>query len=277
MTFHDIADIVRMDGKTVIVTGGSKGIGEGCAKVFLAAGANVVICARGAADGEKKAEEFRKEYGEDRCIFIKCDVSNEEDVKNAIEKTVEKYGRIDSLVNNAGWHPPFEKVDDVSVEDFEELIRTNLSSIFMASKYALPYLRQTKGTIVNMSSLVGSMGQRNAVRYIATKGGIHAMTRAMAIDEAPYGVRVNSISPGSIVTPLAAVYFETVEDPERERTAVASQMHLNRQGDIYECGTVALFLASDMSTYLTGIDINVSGGAELGYGIREVAHPEERI
>ena len=269
MTFHDIADVVRMDGKTAIVTGGSKGIGYGCAKAFLAAGANVVICSRGAADGNKAAKELCEEYGEGKCVFVSCDVSKEEDIKNVVEKTVEIFGRIDSLVNNAGFHPDYENIDTVTPAQFEELIRGNLTSMFTFSKYALPYIRKVNGTVVNMSSLVGRMGQRNAVRYVSTKGGIHAFTRAMAIDEAKYGVRVNSISPGSIVTPLVMDIVSKFEDAEEVMGHVDACAHMQRQGDIYECGTVALFLASPMSDFITGIDVVVSGGAELGYGVRD--------
>jgi len=269
MTFHDISEVIRMDGKAVIVTGGSKGIGEGCAKAFLAAGANVVICARGAADGEATAKKFCEEYGEGRCVFVPCDVSIETEIERVVEETVKTFGRIDCLVNNAGFHPPYERIEDVPASAFEELIRTNLVSMYSFCRYALPYLRKTKGSVINMSSLVGKMGQRNSCRYVSTKGGIHAFTRALAIDEAGNGVRVNSISPGCIVTPLAIECAG--DDLEAAMKETDSFIHMGRQGDIYECGTVALFLASDMAQYLTGIDIVVSGGAELGYGVRDLS------
>ena len=266
--FHDISEMIKLTGKTAIITGGSMGIGQGCSRAFLAADANVVICARGESDGEKTAFEFCKEYGGGRCVFIKCDVSSEEDVKRVVDQTVEMHGRIDVLVNNAGYHPPYESMDDTTGEMFLELLKVNLYSMYIFSLHALPYLRKTKGNIVNMSSLVGTIGQRNSCRYVATKAGIHGLTKGMAIDEARHGVRVNSVSPGCIDTPLGAEFGRLSGNPEREAELTNSFIQLKRVGDIHEVGTVCLFLASDMAKYMTGVDIPVSGGAELAYGVK---------
>lgn len=255
-----------MNGKSVIITGGTMGIGEGCARVFLQAGANIVICARNEERGRKMEKELCDTYGEGRCAFVRCDVNKEEDIKNVIEFAVEKYGKLDSLINNAGYHPSEEYIDDVTADMFMDLVRTNLLSIFLFCKYALPYLRQTKGNIVNMSSLVGSMGQKMACRYVSTKGGIHALTKALAVDEGPNGVRVNSVSPGSIASPLTMDYFAAMADPEYEYQKICDCSHLGRIGTIEECGAACLFLASDMAGFVTGVDITVSGGAELAYG-----------
>ena len=179
---------------------------------------------------------------------------------------MEKYGKLDSLINNAGYHPSEEYIDDVTADMFMDLVRTNLLSIFLFCKYALPYLRQTKGNIVNMSSLVGSMGQKMACRYVSTKGGIHALTKALAVDEGPNGVRVNSVSPGSIASPLTMDYFAAMADPDYEYQKICDCSHLGRIGTIEECGAACLFLASDMAGFVTGVDITVSGGAELAYG-----------
>ncbi|MEK7725136.1 MAG: SDR family oxidoreductase [Acidobacteriota bacterium] len=248
--------------KVVIITGGSKGIGEGCVRAFAEAGAKVVFCARN--EGDVLATELNS-LGKGEVFFVKCDVSKTDDIKNLIEQTVEKYGQIDCLINNAGWHPPHKPIDDFSETDFRELLDLNLVSIFSACKYALPYLRQTKGNIINMSSLVGSMGQIHAVTYVATKGAITAFTKALAIDEAEFGVRVNSVSPGNIYTPLWQQAIDASENPEQTLADGNAAQLLGRMGTIEEAGKLCLFLASE-ATFTTGVDHIISGGAELGYG-----------
>jgi NAD(P)-dependent dehydrogenase (short-subunit alcohol dehydrogenase family) len=140
--------------KVVIITGGTKGIGKGCVRAFADAGSIVIFCARDNAEGNALASEFNAaRKGE--VFFVRCDVSKTEDIRNLIEAAVSKYGRIDCLVNNAGWHPPHKPIDDFSIEEFQDLLNLNLVSIFTACKFALPHLRRTKGNIINMSSLVG--------------------------------------------------------------------------------------------------------------------------
>lgn len=249
--------------KVTIVTGGSKGIGEGCARVFVRAGAKVVICARGRELGEAVAAGLTTE-GAGTCDFIRCDVTKPEEIKELIEKTVEMYGRLDCLINNAGWHPPHYTIDDFSIEEFKDLLQLNLVSYFAACKYALPYLRQTRGSIVNISSLAGIMGQEWATTYAATKGGIIAFTKALAVDETRNGVRVNAVLPGVIATPLVESFMETQE----QRNFIESWQWNSRVGTIEEVGEACLFLASDGASFITGIELVVSAGAELGYGIK---------
>jgi len=250
--------------KVVIVTGGTKGIGEGCVRVFVDAGANVVFCARNQEEGDRLAAEL-SDLGKGEAAFIKCDVSKTNEIKDLIEKTAEKYGRIDCLINNAGWHPPHKPIDEFSIEEFRDLLDLNLVSVFAACKFALPYLRQTKGNIINMSSLVGQMGQLHATTYVATKGAITAFTKALAIDEAIHGVRVNSVSPGNIYTPLWQEAIDAADDPARTRADGEAAQHLGRMGTIEEAGKLCLFIAAE-ATFTTGVDHILSGGAELGYG-----------
>jgi NAD(P)-dependent dehydrogenase (short-subunit alcohol dehydrogenase family) len=175
---------------------------------------------------------------------------------------------LDCLVNNAGYHPHYERIDETSNDMFLELIDTNLVSMYNFCRLSLSHLRKTKGSIVNMSSLVGAMGQKLACRYVSTKGGITSLTKALAVDEAANGVRVNSVSPGCIETPLGEEFRMLSPDPEREKKLSSAFSPMNRVGDIYEVGTVCLFLASEMASFITGADIIVSGGAELAYGIK---------
>ncbi|XP_015763800.1 PREDICTED: 17-beta-hydroxysteroid dehydrogenase 14-like [Acropora digitifera] len=162
------ASNLRYLGKVTIVTGGSKGIGEGIVREFVKAGAKVVFCARGVDEGKKLEKELNN-TGPGEAFYIKCDVSKEDEIKNLVDKTVEKYGCIDCLINNAGWHPPERTIDDTSVQDFKDLLNLNLVNYFIFCKFALPHLRKTKGNIINLSSLVAKIGQPGAVSYVASK------------------------------------------------------------------------------------------------------------
>ena len=255
---------MRYEGKVVIVTGGTKGIGEGCVRVFVNAGSKVVFGARGERAGEDLARELNA-TGAGEAYFVPCDVSKVEQVRGLIDRTVERHGRIDCLVNNAGWHPPHKPIDDFSVQEFRDLFDLNMVSIFVACQHALPHLRRTKGNIINMSSLVGAMGQLHATTYVATKGAITAFTKALAVDEAAHDVRVNAVSPGNVYTPLWQEAIDAAPDPARCRADGDAAQLLGRMGTIEEAGRLCLFLAAE-ATFTTGVDHILSGGAELAYG-----------
>lgn len=250
--------------KVVIITGGSKGIGEGCVRAFVAAGAKVVFCARTEQAGQRMANEVNQ-LGPGESRFVRCDVSKVAEIQHLIDTTVARYGRLDCLINNAGWHPSHRPIDDFSISEFRDLLDLNLVSIFAACKFALPHLRKTQGNIINMSSLVGTMGQLYATTYVATKGAVTAFTKALAIDEAEHGVRVNSVSPGNIYTPLWQEAIDAAPEPDECRTEGEAAQLLGRMGTIEEAGKLCLFIAAE-ATFTTGVDHIISGGAELGYG-----------
>ena len=258
---------MRYTDKVVIITGGSHGIGEGCVREFVAAGSKVVFCARGAGRGGELAAEVNNQ-GPGTAHFVSCDVSDVDQIRNLIDNTAAKYNRIDCLINNAGWHPPHKPIDDFTVEDFRSLLDLNLVSIFAACKFALPSLRRTRGNIINMSSLVAQIGQLHATTYVATKGAITAFTKALAIDEAMYGVRVNSVSPGNIYTPLWQEAIDASSNPEQTRAEGEATQLIGRMGTIQEAGRLCLFIASE-ATFTTGVDHILSGGAELSYGRKD--------
>jgi NAD(P)-dependent dehydrogenase (short-subunit alcohol dehydrogenase family) len=232
--------------------------------VFVEAGSTVVFCARRAPAGEALAREL-EDRGPGHARFVTCDVSKVEEVRRLIEGTVERHGRLDCLINNAGWHPPHKPIDECSVDEFRSLLDLNLVSMFAACKFALPHLRRTKGNIINLSSLVGQMGQLHATTYVATKGAITAFTKALAIDEAAHDVRVNCVSPGNIATPLWQEAIDAAPDPARCRADGDAAQLLGRMGTIEETGRLCLFIAAE-ATFTTGVDHIQSGGAELGYG-----------
>ncbi|NLF01852.1 MAG: glucose 1-dehydrogenase [Anaerolineales bacterium] len=258
--------------KVTIVTGGSKGIGEGCARVFVRAGAKVVVCARGSEAGEALAAELAA-TGPGTCHFIQCDVTQPEQISRVVEDTVKLHGRLDVLINNAGWHPPHKTIDDFSIDEFKQLLQLNLVSYFAACKAALPHLRRTQGAIINMSSLVGSIGQEWATTYAATKGGIIGLTKALAVDDARNGVRVNVVLPGAIATPLVESFMEA----PAQRDFIESWGWNGRVGTIEEVGEACLFLASESASFITGVELVISGGAELAYGTKYTKGGQVRL
>jgi len=249
---------MRYDGKVALITGGTQGIGEGCVRVFAKAGAKVVFCARGEEAGKKLA----KEVGGD---FVRVDVSKAAEVEAFVDGAAARHGRIDCLINNAGWHPPHVPIDEFTLDDLRSLFELNVVSMFAACRRALPHLRKSKGNIINLSSLVAAMGQLHATTYAATKGAITAFTKALAVDEAAHDVRVNSVSPGNVWTPLWEQAVNQAPDPKKCKADGDAAQVLGRMGTIEEAGKLCLFLAAE-ATFTTGVDHILSGGAELSYG-----------
>jgi len=255
---------VRYEGKVAIVTGGTHGIGLGCLRALVGAGATVVFCAPDETEGPTVAAETTA-VGPGTAEFIRCDVSKEAELRALVDETVKRHGRLDCLVNNAGWHPPHKPIDDFTAQEFRDLLELNVVAVFVACQQALPHLRKTKGNIVNLASLVGTMGQLHATTYVATKGAVAALTKAIAVDEAIHGVRANSISPGNIWTPLWKEAVDASPDPDRTKQDGREAQVLGRMGTIEEAGRLCLFLAAE-ATFTTGVDHILSGGAELAYG-----------
>ncbi|XP_071795395.1 L-fucose dehydrogenase-like [Asterias amurensis] len=260
------ANALRYKDKVVLVTGGSKGIGEGATREFVKAGAKVAFCARGVEAGKALEAELNK-AGPGEAFYIQCDIRNEEQIKKTVEQTVAKYTQLDCLVNNAGWHAGAEVIDDITVEQFNSLLNYNLVSYFIFSKYSLPHLRKTKGNIINVSSVVSTLGQSQAIPYVTSKGAIDAMTRAMSIDEAKHQVRVNGVSPGNIWTPLWNSFAHTAADPEAMIKGGEEGQLLGRFGTIEEAGKMFLFVAAE-ATFCTGNNFLFTGGAELNYACK---------
>lgn len=253
----------EMRGKVAVITGANTGIGLGCAKVFSEAGMNVVLAARRKEKGEAAAAELNA-AGKGECTFFQCDVSDPDQVKALIDFAVEKYGRLDTMVNNAGYNPIHMDACDMSIESFQRVLATNLMGEFYGCKFAIPHLRKTKGSIINMSSILSKVGQEQTAGYSATKGGINSMTQTIAIEEARHGVRVNAICPGHIMTEIVYKEMERVADPGAYLDRCNHYSWLGRGGQPEEVGTAALFLASSWASYITGVTLNVSGGMEFG-------------
>ncbi|GAB1607288.1 estradiol 17-beta-dehydrogenase 8-like [Argonauta hians] len=262
---------LRYKDKVVLVTGAARGIGKGCLETFVRHGSKVAFCDIKEAEGKATEKEMNKK-GPGEAYYIPCNLCDETQIKNMIDQVVEKYGNIDCLVNNAGFHPPHVTIDHFTSEDLNKLFQLNVVAYFLTCKYALPYIRLTKGNIINISSMVAQLGQKEAVTYSATKGAVTSMSKALAIDEARHGVRVNVISPGNIWTPLWQEVADTTENPEAFIQSALSWQVLGRMGTPSEVGMTCLYLAVDAS-FCTGIDISVSGGIDLSYGPKSEAKP----
>jgi len=254
---------MKLQGKVAVITGGSKGIGLGCAQVLGRHGATVIVASRG--DDAGFAAERELQSAGIQAAYLPCDVTNPQNIEQMIATTADRFGRIDCVINNAGWHPPAMSIDQISLEDFESLLRLNLTSTFLVSKFAVPHLQKTRGSLINMSSAVAEIGQAAAVSYVTTKAGQIGMTRALALDLAPQGVRVNAVAPAGVMTPLMQEWADTEYDPTAALAMVDRWHPLGRMATIEEIGEVCAFLASDESRFITGQVITVDGGAGLGY------------
>ncbi|CAG2210736.1 CBR1 [Mytilus edulis] len=183
-------------------------------------------------------------------------------MQRIISTTIEKYKRIDCLINNAGTHPPHATIDNISSEQFNSLININLTGYFRFCKFALPSLRKVQGCIINMASLVAELGDYHGVEYSASKGGIVSMTKALAVDEAEHHVRVNSVSPGNIRTPLLDYMCSLEPDPKKALKDCDNTQILGNIGEGRDVAMACLYLAAD-APFVTGTNLNVSGGAEV--------------
>lgn len=257
---------MRYRDQVVIITGGAKGIGEGCVRAFIAEGGLVEIYDIDEQAGTHLAEEC-SQTGPGTARFLKCDVSDQIRFRECIQQTVSHYERLDCLINNAGVHPPATPLEQFSVEQMEQLMRVNFISTYTGAQAALPHLRETRGTIINISSMTGELGQRHSTAYSATKAAQIGFTKALAIEAGEYGVRVNAVLPSNVNTPLMREWAATLPNPDSALNQVAQLQVLGRMASIDEIGRICLFLATPDSSFITGQAIQADGGASLDYSI----------
>jgi meso-butanediol dehydrogenase/(S,S)-butanediol dehydrogenase/diacetyl reductase len=249
-----------LDNKIILITGGADGIGWECTKAYLNAGAIVCI-----ADKNPINQDKTNAINANNIFFLQCDITKEDEVKSTIENIIEKYGRLDAIHNNAAVAHPSKTLDQTSNTAWELLMNVNLKSILYTTRYGIEHLKKTQGSILNTSSMVASLGQDNHAAYVATKGAINGLTKAMALDYAPYKIRVNAVSPAAINTPALQAWSK--EQPN----AAQITDYLNKLqplGNMPEGDVIAdacVFLLSNAARFITGTILPVSGGAELGY------------
>ena len=242
---------MRLSGKVAIITGGGSGIGKAIAVAFAREGANVVIAGR---DG-KRLEIAAREIGLN-CLAVAADISKPADVENLVAAAIKKFKRVDVLVNNAAVLLP-GTAESLSEEEFDQTFNINVRGLWLLSRAVLPQMRAAGGgSIINIASVLSTLGARNRVAYAASKGAVLAMTKAMALDHAAEKIRVNCICPGIVETELVA-RFNTDENVRRQRLA----MHpVGRFGQPEDVAGLAVFLASDESAWITGTAQTVDGG-----------------
>jgi NAD(P)-dependent dehydrogenase (short-subunit alcohol dehydrogenase family) len=249
---------MRLEDKVALVTGGTSGIGRATALLFAEEGAKVAITGRNEARGRSVVEEIEKAGG--RAVFLRSDVRFAADCQRAVEETLHAFGGLDILFNNAGVYYP-NTVPDSSEEEWDLTIDICLKGTYLMSKFALPgMIAQGRGVIVNNASGWGLVGGEAAAAYCAAKGGVVLLTKAMAIDHGPQGIRVNCVCPGDVDTPM-------LPDDARQRgmewedyLAAASDRPLGRIGKPEEIARAVLFLASDDASFVTGAILAVDGG-----------------
>jgi meso-butanediol dehydrogenase/(S,S)-butanediol dehydrogenase/diacetyl reductase len=242
---------MRLAGKVAIITGGGSGIGKAIAMAFVREGAKVAITGR---DG-KKLDRAAVEIGAD-CLAVRADVSNAANVQKLVSATLDRFKRINVLVNNAAVLLP-GTAESLSEEDFDQTFDINVKGLWLMSRAVLPHMRAASGgSIVNIGSVLSMVGARNRVAYSASKGAVMAMTKAMALDHAAENIRVNCIAPGIVETEMVA-RFSTDENARKQRVALHP---MGRFGQPAEIASAAVFLASDESGWTTGSVLTIDGG-----------------
>ena len=247
--------MMRLDGKVAIITGGNKGIGFATAKLFSEAGAKIVITAR----NSKKLNDAAKSIGD--CLIVPADVKKTSDVTKVVNQTIAKFGRIDILINNAGIFPKIAKLHEISEDEWNEVLDTNLSGPYRFAKEVIPYLQKNGGVIINVSSDAGLRAYPgfNADAYSASKAALNLMTKTWALQYAKDKIRVNAICPGVVETDMTAPFLKTEKDHE----FMNADHPIGRIGQPEEVAKSILFLASDDSAWTTGTIMIVDGGESL--------------
>ncbi|MFW9787296.1 MAG: SDR family NAD(P)-dependent oxidoreductase [Candidatus Thorarchaeota archaeon] len=245
---------MKLEGKTAIITGAGAGIGEATSKLFANEGASVV-CNDISDSGLRVTEKIRSDGKE--AYFIKGDISDEEFAHKLVSDTIERFGQLDVLVNNAGIVIP-GRVDNTSSDNWDRTIEVNLRGAYLVSRFAVPHLKKTKGAIVHVGSAVALKGAKDRAAYTASKGALVALTRAMAVDYMEDNIRVNCINPGTTDTPSLRDRLSKFPDPETARKQFIERQPLRRFGTSKEIAEGILYLAT--AEFCTGTCLSVDGG-----------------
>jgi meso-butanediol dehydrogenase/(S,S)-butanediol dehydrogenase/diacetyl reductase len=249
-----------LSGKVIVLTGGADGIGRECALAYARQGATVAIFDRDLETALRTASEA----GGDSTA-LHADVSDGDALRAAIDAVLKRFGRIDSVHNNAGIASPSKPLHETSEQEWDDLQRINVKSVFWTTKYAFEALAASKGSILNTASMVGLIGQQDHAAYVASKGAMISLTKAMAADYARYSIRVNAVCPAGVWTPMLERWCAEQPDPRSIRQYL-DDIHLLGScphGDVI--ADAAVFLLSSKARFITGCILPVSGGAELGY------------
>ena len=247
----------KLAGKVAVITGAGSGIGRATALLFSEEGAKIVVSDISKKGGEESVRQITERGGV--AIFVRTDVTKSGDVKAMVEESIKAYGRIDVLHNNAGISPS-GRITDISEKDWDSVMNINLKGVFLCSKYVVPnMLRAGGGVIVNTASAFGLNAFPGKAAYCASKAGVVLLTKEMALDYAP-NVRVNCICPGAVHTPMYERILATLKDPEQAKREELKWYPLGRVAEPEEIAKAALYLASEDSSYVTGMALIIDGG-----------------
>lgn len=250
--------MARLAGKTALITGGGTGIGRTCALLFAREGARVAVAGRRAEPLAALAGEIYNAGGE--ALAVQCDVTDVGQVERAVRMTVDRFGRLDVVVNSAG-ALAIGTAEETSEAHWDRMIAVNLKGTFLVSRAALAELRKSGGgSIINIGSVLSLVGMKQRAAYVASKGGVTQLSKAMALDHAHEGIRVNCICPAIVETELIRELFAQQTDPEALRRKRIEQIPLGRMGRPEDVAQMALFLASEESSWLTGAALPLDGG-----------------
>lgn len=261
MSVDEVGRKSRLRGKVALVTGGASGIGKATAVLFALEGAAVTVFDI-RSEGEGVVEEIVRAGG--RALFVRGDVTRATDCTGAVQKTVQTFGRVDVLFNNAGIIRR-ASILDTTEEDWDRVMAVNVKSIFLMSRAAIPVMaRQGGGVIVNTASGWGLVGGKDAASYCASKGAVVNLTRAMAVDHVAQGIRVNCVCPGDTDTPMLREEARQLGEDERRFLVGSAERPMGRMGRPEEIAHAVLFLASDDASFVTGAPLVVDGGGTAG-------------
>jgi NAD(P)-dependent dehydrogenase (short-subunit alcohol dehydrogenase family) len=262
MSFGIKVIILELEGKVAIVTGGNSGIGKAVAEIFAREKAKVVIAARNEQKGIETVDGIKRKGG--TATFVKTDMRDPAQIKNLIDEIVRLHSTIDVLCNNAGMLF-LKPLVDTTVEEWDLIMNTNLRGLFLASKYAIPHMMEKKkGVIVNIASQLGVSALEGMSAYCTTKAGIMMLTRVMALECIPHGIRVNCVCPGAIDTPMVDGEVALDKDPKLARRIMAGRHPIGRIGRPEEIAEAVLFMASDKASFIVGECLLVDGGYVIG-------------
>ena len=249
---------LELSNKVIVVTGGAKGIGEGIAKVLAGEGAKVVIVGRNDADNLKTVKAIETTGG--KAFGVVAELSVPSECEGAVKKVIEKFGHIDALVNNAGVNDGVG-LESGNYEKFMASLHKNLVHYYLMAQYSLPYLKKSKGSIVNITSKTAETGQGNTSAYAAANGGRNALTREWAVELLKYGIRVNAVVVAECFTPLYQTWIQTFDEPQKKLDEITAKIPLeNRMTTAEEIANAVAFLLSEKSSHTTGQLIHVDGG-----------------
>ena len=246
---------MKLLSKVALITGSTRGIGKSIAKLFVQEGATVIICGRNIEGSKKTVDDLRSELNivDDRLFPLELDISNKDSIINAVNTVIKKYNRIDILINNAGITSNVSLLESTD-EEFYNMFNINFFGVVTLTREVVKYMKDTGGSIINTSSMVGTYGARNQSAYASSKFAINGLTKSLAKELGIYNIRVNAVAPGVVETDMMSIVSDEMKN------GLKRMIPLSRLGDPSELSGAYLYLASDLSKYTTGTIINVDGG-----------------